>query len=323
MQYKDYYVTLGVDRKATQDQIKHAYRKLARKYHPDVSKEKNAEEQFKNLQEAYEVLKDPEKRAAYDQLGSNWKSGQEFRPPPGWDRSTRFYTTEDFGDFAEGDLGGFSDFFTSLFGGGRARGGRAREGFHGFQQRGSDQQAKVAVSLEDAFHGSSKTLQLQVPEIDPASGQMHYKTRTLKINIPPGAQSGQQLRLAGQGNPGIGGGPAGDLYLEIVIEHHPLFSLEGRDIYLTLPVTPWEAALGASLRIPTLGGPVGLKLPANSQAGQKLRLKGRGMPGKPLAGDQYAVVKIETPPAQSDEQRQVYEKMAQVMPLNPRKDWPV
>jgi len=320
MEYKDYYTVLGVDKKASQDDIKHAYRKLARKYHPDVSKEKNAEEKFKNLQEAYEVLKDPEKRSAYDQLGSNWKAGQEFRPPPGWQQSnTRFYSSEDVGGFREG---GFSDFFANLFGG-RERQEFQREGFAGFKQRGSDQHAKVSISLEEAFQGTTQSIQLQVPEVDASTGQVQYKLRTLKMNIPAGAQPGQQLRLAGQGAPGIGGGPAGDLYLEIDIAPHRFFSLKDLDVYLTLPVTPWEAALGAEIKIPTLGGAVGLKLAPGTQSGQKLRLKGRGLPGKPAPGDQYAIVQVHVPQAKTQEQREVYEKMARVMPFNPRNDWPI
>jgi curved DNA-binding protein len=322
MEYKDYYSVLGVDRKASQDDIKKAYRRLARKYHPDVSKESNAEEQFKNVQEAYEVLKDPEKRTAYDELGSNWKQGQEFRPPPGWDSQTRFYTS-DAGGFSEEDLGGFSDFFSNLFGRSQARSSGFDGGnFEGFRQRGTDQHAKVNITLEEVFYGTTKTIQLQVPERDP-SGIVHHKLRTLKINIPAGAYQGQQLRLARQGAPGIGGGPAGDLYLEIDIQPHPLFTLKGRDVYLTLPVTPWEGALGADINIPTLAGPVGLKLPLNSQAGQKLRLRGRGMPGKPHPGDQYAIVQIHIPPAKTEADRQIYQKMAETMPFNPRKDWPI
>lgn len=331
MEYKDYYNILGVDKKATAADIKHAYRRLARKYHPDVSKEEHAEEKFKNLQEAYEVLKDPEKRTAYDQLGSNWKAGQDFRPPPDWHQyagggagggGTHFYTSE--------DLGGFSDFFEQLFGGGggRARGfGHASHGGHGvheefggFKQRGGDQHAKIKISLEDAYRGTTKTLQLQMPEVG-HSGRQEYKLRTLKVNVPAGAKSGQQLRLSGQGSPGIGGGPHGDIYLEIEIEPHHLFTLKDKDIYLTLPVTPWEAALGADIKIPTLGGLVGLKLAPGSQAGQKLRLKGRGMPAKPHAGDQYAIIQIIIPPAKTPTDRELYEKMAQTMPFNPRKDW--
>lgn len=321
MEYKDYYQILGVDRKANADDIKKAYRRLARKYHPDVSKEHNAEEKFKDVQEAYEVLKDDQKRSAYDQLGSNWKAGQDFRPPPGWEQ--HFYTEQDMGGFGE-DLGGFSDFFANLFGGGRAsarRGGFSREDFGGFKQRGSDQHAKVLITLEEAFKGTQKTIQLQVPEVGPG-GQVSYKIRTLKINVPVGAYSGQQLRLGHQGAPGIGGGPAGDLYLEIDIEPHPFFSLEGKDIYLTLPVTPWEAALGAEIRVPTLGGKVGLKLAPGSQGGQKLRLKGRGMPAKNgTPGDQYVILQIHVPTATNEEQKNIYKRMSELMPFNPRQAW--
>ncbi len=321
MEYKDYYAVLDVDRKASQDEIKKSYRRLARKYHPDVSKEKDAEEKFKNLQEAYEVLKDPEKRTAYDQLGSNWKQGQEFRPPPGWDTRSQFYTAEDLGGaFSEGDLGGFSDFFRNLFGGAQFRSERGGAG-GGFKQRGGDQHANVTISLEEAFLGTTRTFQLQIPEMTP-SGELRQSVRTIKVNIPAGTVAGQQLRLAQQGGPGLGGGPAGDLYLEIDIQPHPLFSLKDKDVYLTLPVTPWEAALGAEIKIPTLGGRVGLKLAPGSETGQKLRLRGRGMPSKSGAGDQYAIVQIQTPPAKTDEQRQLYEQMAQVMPYNPRNHWP-
>ena len=322
MEYKDYYSVLGIDKKAAPDAIKQAYRRLARKYHPDVSKEANAEEQFKNVQEAYEVLKDPEKRKAYDELGSNWKQGQEFRPPPGWgDSRTQFYGA-DGGGFSEEELGGFSDFFSNLFGRSQARSTFHRENTAGFRQRGTDQHAKVNITLEEAFHGAKRTIQFQVPETDP-SGAVYPKLRTLKINVPAGVSQGQQLRLARQGGPGMGGGPAGDLYLELDIQAHPLFSLQGRDVYLTLPVTPWEGALGADIKIPTLAGSVGLKLPPNSQTGKKLRLKERGMPGKPHPGDQYVIVQIQIPPAKTEAERQTYEKMAQTMPFNPRKDWPI
>ncbi len=318
MEYKDYYKMLGVDRKASQEDIKHAYRRLARKYHPDVSKEANAEEKFKNLQEAYEVLKDPEKRAAYDELGNNWKAGQEFRPPPGWNQQQ---AGQNFQGFSEEDMGGFSDFFTNLFGGAHGqRQGFGREHFGGFKQRGSDQHAKLTISLEDAFHGATKSIQIQVPEMDAASRKIQHRMHTIKVTIPAGTLPGHQLRLAQQGNPGVGGGPAGDLYLEINIQPHSYFTLKGRDVYLTLPVTPWEAALGASITIPTLGGKVGVKIEAGSQAGKKLRLKERGMPGHPR-GDQYAIVQIDTPPAHTDEARQLYEKMSQIMPFNPRKQW--
>ena len=314
MEYKDYYAVLGVAKSATPDEIKQSYRRLARKYHPDVSKEDNAEEKFKTLQEAYEVLKDPEKRAAYDQLGAQWKEGQEFRPPPGWESQAHAGRSRGFSD---SDFSGYSDFFSNLFGSGRF------QGQHEFRERGADQHAKIKISLEEAFHGANTVLQLQVPEID-SSGKIHHQLRKLKVTIPAGATSGQQLRLAEQASPGMGGGPAGDLYLEIEIEPHPLFSLEGKDVYLTLPITPWEAALGAEINIPTLGGQVGLKLAKGSQSGQKLRLKGRGLPGKPHHGDQYALLQIRVPgPANTDEQKQLYDKMKALMPFNPRQHWPV
>jgi curved DNA-binding protein len=321
MEYKDYYKILNVERSATEDAIKKSYRRLARKYHPDVSKEANAEEKFKDVQEAYEVLKDKEKRTAYDQLGSNWRQGQEFRPPPGWGQGagTHFNTA---GDFDEAEMGGFSDFFANIFGQGQSAGGRVHRGSrgHAFRQRGSDQRAQIVISLEDAYHGTTRQLQLQIPEMD-AAGNVHQKTKTLKVNVTAGTADGQQLRLSGQGGPGAGGGPAGDLYLEINIQPHRYFSMQGADIYLTLPVTPWEAALGAEIKVPTLGGMVGLKIAPGTQAGQKLRLKSRGMPTKPTAGDQYAVVQIQTPPATTAEQREFYQKMSQEMPFNPRKDW--
>lgn len=316
MEYKDYYKILGVSRTASDDEIKRSYRKLARKYHPDVSKETNAEEQFKAVQEAYEVLKDKKKREAYDQLGSHWKSGQDFRPPPNW-QGFDFQS----GGFEQEDMGGFSDFFANIFGGGaRTQGGFHRAHRGPFAQRGQDQHAKIAVTLEEAFHGGSKTIHLQVPERD-ATGHMHHATRTLKITIPAGTVPGQQLRLAKQGMPGIGSGHAGDLFLEIDIEPHKLFTLQGHDVYLTVPITPWEAALGAKINLPTLAGPVDLKIAAGSQAGQKLRLKGRGLPHKRHPGDQYVLLQIVTPPAKTDADKALYEKMAQTMPFNPRKEW--
>jgi len=316
MDYKDYYAVLGVSRTATPDEIKRAYRKLARKYHPDVSKEKNAEEQFKSLQEAYEVLKDPEKRQAYDQLGSQWKGGQDFRPPPNWQGFSGF----DGAGFSDENVhvggGDFSDFFESIFGGGRVQQGRARRQR---AQSGRDEHAKIAISLEEAFHGGSKTVQLQVPEVD-VRGRTHLVTRTLKITIPAGVTSGQQLRLAKQGSPGTHGGTPGDLYLAMEIQPHSIFTLQNKDIYLTLPITPWEAALGSKITVPTLGGSVDLKITPGSQAGQKLRLKGRGLPSKPAAGDQYIVLQIYAPPATTDAERALYEKMAEEMLVNPRKN---
>jgi curved DNA-binding protein len=316
VEYKDYYAILGVPKAASSDEIKHAYRRLARKYHPDVSKEKNAEEQFKNLQEAYEVLKDPKKREAYDQLGSNWQAGQEFRPPPGWQGRTQFYTGGDEQEFAEGEFGDFSDFFTNLFGGGGAGAFRGRRA-HAFKQRGPDERAIIQITLSEAFHGTTKTFQLQRESMS-ASGQPEIKTHTVKVTIPSGITQDQSLRLAQQGGSGLGGGPAGDLYLTVHIEPHPIFSLQGKDIYLTLPITPWESALGATIQVPTLDGKIALKLAKGAQGGQKLRLKGKGMPDRAHPGDQYVILQIQTPPAETETTKALYEKMAHEMKFNPR-----
>lgn len=316
MEYKDYYKILGVERSAKAEDVKRAYRKLARKYHPDVSKEKNAEEHFKEVQEAYEVLKDEKKREAYDTLGSQWKNGQDFRPPPNW----QGFGGGGFegGHFSEDDLGGFSDFFSSIFGQARGQGGRRGHAQQPFQQRGQDEHAKITITLDDAFRGGSKTIHFQVPERS-ADGRIHQATKTLKITIPAGVVSGQQLRLSKQGGQGLGGAPAGDLYLELVIEPHRLFTVEGHDVYLTLPITPWEAALGATVTVPTLAGPVDMKIAAGAAAGQKLRLKGRGLTTKSAAGDQYVLLQIATPPVKTDADRALYEKMAHEMPFDPRK----
>ncbi|MEJ2479095.1 MAG: DnaJ C-terminal domain-containing protein [Acidihalobacter sp.] len=307
MQFKDYYELLGVPRTAEQDAIKKAYRRLARKFHPDVSKEPDAEARFKEVNEAYEVLSDPEKRAAYDQLGANWKAGQDFRPPPGWEQAAGFGGAGHHG-FGGADFGasGFSDFFETLFGGGfrQAGAGAGRAGGAGFRARGQDLEAELALDLETAYHGGRQTLHL-------TGG------RTLSVNIPAGVGDGQRIRLSGQGAQGIGGGPAGDLYLTVRIRPNELFRLEGRDIVLDLPVTPWEAALGATVTVPTLAGKVDLKIPAGSRAGRKMRLKGRGLPGK-TPGDQYVVLRIETPPAQTEEQREFYERMRRELPFDPR-----
>jgi curved DNA-binding protein len=305
-EYKDYYKIMGVARDVGQDELKRVYRRLARKFHPDVSKEKDAEARFKEVQEAYEVLKDPQKRAAYDQLGSNWRQGQEFRPPPDWGQNFEFSNA--FGD----QEGGFSDFFSSLFGGaGAARGGGGRArgpGGRGFAMAGDDQVASIEIDLEDSFSGGTQTIELK-------SGQ--GSSRTLKITIPQGIVEGQRIRLAGQGSPGHGGGPAGDLYLEVKFRKHKLFQVEGRDVTLTLPVAPWEAALGATVPTPTLAGAVDLRIPANAKAGQRMRLKGRGLPGA-TAGDQYVVLKIVLPPADTARARELYEEMQRELPFDPR-----
>ncbi len=311
MDFKDYYTIMGVERDATQDEIKRAYRKLARKYHPDVSKEADAETRFKEVGEAYEVLKDPEKRAAYNQLGANWKAGQEFNPPPDWDAGFEFSG----GGYTGGDASAYSDFFESLFGREfhSARPGAAR---HGFQAGGEDHHAKILIDIEDAFQGAEHRITLQAPEVD-ASGHVVTRKHTLNVKIPKGVRQGQKIRLSGQGAPGFGGGPAGDLYLEIEFNPHSVYRVEGRDLYLDLPIAPWEAALGATVKTPTPGGPVDLKIPAGMSGGKKMRLKGRGIPGKP-PGDIYVTLQITVPQANTDKARELYRKMEQELAFNPR-----
>lgn len=311
MEYKDYYKFMGVSRDATQDQIKRAYRKLARKYHPDVSKESNAETQFKEVGEAYEVLKDPEKRAAYDRLGSQWRAGQEFKPPPGWDTGFEFSG----GGFRPAEAADFSDFFEALFGGARFGRGERRSDF---RMHGDDHHAKILIDLEDACQDATRAITLRVPEITP-DGHIQTRDRSLNVRIPKGIKQGQRIRLAAQGASAVGDGTPGDLYLEIEFKPHRLYRVEERDVYLDLPVAPWEAALGANITVPTLGGKVAMKIPKGSQAGDRLRLKGRGLPGKP-PGDQYVVLRIVTPPAATKAAEAAYQKMAQDLPFNPRPD---
>ena len=313
MKFRDYYQVLGVPRQATQDEIKRAYRKLARRYHPDVSTESDAETRFKELGEAYEVLKDPEKRAAYDQFGKNWKAGQDFRPPPDWDAGFEFRG-------ATGS-GGFSDFFESLFGGTGPFTAEPHAYAHsagGLRINGEDHHAKILISVEDAYRGGKRSVQLQMPEVD-AQGRVALKQRRLNVTIPRGVAAGQQIRLAGQGGPGAGGGKAGDLYLEVEFEPHRLFRAEGRDIHMILPVTPWEAALGARLPVETLGGTVELTVPPAAQSGRRLRLKGRGLPGHP-SGDQYAELRIVTPPAKDATGQEFYRRMAEHFSFDPRRE---
>jgi curved DNA-binding protein len=318
MDYKDYYKILGVARDASQEDVKRAYRKLARKYHPDVSKEANAEEKFKEVQEAYEVLKDPEKRAAYDQLGSNWRQGQQFTPPPDWGNGFEFSFGRGGRGADMGDDGGFSDFFSSLFGARSPFGQRSAGSRGGFASAGQDHTAKIQIDLEDAFNGGAQTIELKAPQLGD-DGRVAVRPRTLKVTIPKGVIEGQRIRLAGQGSAGIGGGPAGDLYLEIGFKPHRLYQIEGRDITLKLPITPWEAALGATVQVPTLAGPVDLRIPAGAKTDQRLRLKSRGLPGA-TAGDQYVVLKIQTPPAASTQARELYERMQREMAFDPRVD---
>jgi curved DNA-binding protein len=309
MKYKDYYKILGVERGASQDDIKKAYRRLARKYHPDVSKEKGAEDKFKEVGEAYEVLKDSEKRMAYDQLGSH-RPGQDFRPPPDWER--QFGQGHASGEFSGADFG---DLFSELFGGAHHAG---RRGPRASASAGRDYEVSVAISLEDANQGIERNLQLEVPETSP-QGYAVRTPKTIKVRIPKGAVDGQKLRVPGKGGQGAYGGPAGDLYLNIVIEPHPLFKPSGHDIYLEVPISPWEAALGASVEAPTLAGRVRLKIQSGARAGQKMRLAGKGLP-KPGGGhgDFYAVLQIVVPAALSDEEKALFEELARVSTFNPR-----
>src|SRR5258708_3397953 len=312
VEFRDYYKVLGLERKATADQIRTAYRRLARKYHPDVSQEPNAEARFKEMQEAYEGLRDPEKRAAYDQRGSEWRAGQPFRPPPDWGSGFEFGPRPRGAPsgaeeaFAEG---GFSDFFSSLFGGATpfAAGGR---------RAARDHHARIDIELEEAFRGATRMLELKRPEVK-AGGSLEVHTHTVRVTIPPGVSSGQLIRLAGQGEPAHGAGSAGDLYLEVHVRPHRLFQLDGRDVQLTFPVAPWEAALGGSVTVPTLGGAVQMQIPPGAQSGQKLRLRGRGLAGSP-AGDQYVQREVVLPPGDSPPPKALYGEMRAKLDFNSR-----
>ncbi len=308
MEFKDYYDILEVKRDSSQDEIKRAYRKLARKFHPDVSKEADAETRFKQVGEAYEVLKNPEKRAAYDQLGANWQAGQDFKPPPDWGQGFE----HDGAGFEDSQ---YSDFFESLFG---QRGYRSshERGQGEFHARGQDSHARVQIDLEDAYLGGNRTLTLKHSELG-ADGRPELKERTLNVRIPKGVRQGQHIRLAKQGSAGFGKGEAGDLFLEIEFARHPFYHVEGSDVYLDLPVTPWEAALGASVKIPTPASKLDLKIPANSVAGRKLRLKGKGIPSRE-PGDLYVVLQIALPPADSEAAQKAYREFEQATRFNPR-----
>ena len=317
MKFKDYYETLGVARGATEADIKSAYRKLARKYHPDVNKEKDAEERFKEVGEAYAVLKDTEKRAAYDQMGSNWKSGQDFTPPPNWNEGFEFSDSGFGGGGYEGDQ---SEFFESLFGRGKhrqgGRGGYSRQD-QGMHFKGQDHHAKILIDLADAYNGAKRTIALHMPTLD-ASGHVTTQERKLDVSIPKGIKAGQNLRLSGQGGPGMGEGGAGDLYLEIDFHPNPIYRVDGKDVYLDLPLAPWEAALGTTVKVPTPAGTtLELTIPANTIAGRKMRLKGKGIPSKE-PGDLYVVTIIATPPADTDAQKEAYQAFEKAFEFNPR-----
>jgi curved DNA-binding protein len=307
MKYKDYYAILGLERGASAQDIKKAYRRLARKYHPDVSKEADAEERFKEVAEAYETLKDPEKRAAYDQLGRH-QAGQEFRPPPDWE--SRFGP----GSFDDLDLG---DLF-ERFGARRGRGFSGGAGRAAFAVPGEDYEVTANISVEEAARGTELSMQLSAPETGP-DGLRRRVPKTIRARVPKGVTDGERLRVPGKGGPGWNGGPPGDLYLNIVLKPHPLYRVSGHDLYLELPVAPWEAVLGAQVEVPTLDGRISVSVTPGSKAGQKLRIAGRGLP-KPQggSGDLYCVLSIVTPASPGEREKALYKELAGVSRFNPR-----
>jgi curved DNA-binding protein len=307
MQFKDYYDILGVKPEASDAEIKSAYRKLARKYHPDVSKESGAEDKFKAANEAYEALRDPAKRRAYDDLRARgYRPGQEFHPPPDYGDGAEFRGPPpnwQHGPAFDEEGADFSDFFESLFGRGAHGAARGRG-----PRRGRDMQARIEIPLSTAYSGGRERISLRDGD---------GSERTLEVKIPAGILTGQQIRLGGQGAPGYQGGPAGDLLLEVAVRDDAHFKLHGRDVLVTLPIAPWEAALGASVPVPTLGGEVELKIPAGSNSGKRMRLRGRGMPG-PTPGDQLVTLEIHVPKPHTEAQRRLYEQMAEEFEFNPR-----
>lgn len=323
VQYKDYYEILGVSRDASKDEIQRAYRKLARKFHPDLSKAAGSEEKFKEINEAYEVLKDPVKREKYDQFGSNWQQGDNFQPPPGGHYRSDFSRGQQGpreGFFWSSDGGAYSDFFEALFGGPFQENFQSAQGGRPFSinRRGSDHEAVMRIPLEEAFRGGTKTITMQSTG-QGMDGRLSSREKRYDVKIPPGILPGQKIRLSGQGGKGSGSGGSGDLYLKVEIEPHPRFRLEGRDLYTELALTPWEAALGAQIEVQTLGEPVTLKIPPGTQSGQKLRLRAKGMPNpKGRRGDLYAVMKIKVPKKLSKKERQLFEELSRVSSFNPR-----
>ena len=308
MKYKDYYASLGLERGASDAEIKKAYRKLAHKYHPDVSKEPGAEARFKEIAEAYQTLKDPEKRSAYDRLGQH-APGEEFRPPPDWGQQ---YAGG--GESFEGvDL---ADLFAELAARQAGPGGRHARG----PRRGEDYELRTGITIEQAFSGAVLELNLSMPDLD-AAGRLQRVQRTIKVRVPKGASDGQRLRLAGMGGRGMAGGAAGDLYVTVELLPHRLYRADGHDLYLDLPLAPWEAALGANVEVPTPGGTVQLKVPANTAGGQNLRLGGRGLPrAHGASGDLYAAVRIVNPPDPSPRARELFQELATAGQFDPRAD---
>jgi curved DNA-binding protein len=322
VEFKDYYELLGVKRDASEAEIKKAFRRLARKYHPDVSKEPDAELRMQEVNEAYAVLSDPEKRAAYDQLGRSYRPGEEFRPPPDWDAGFEFSDHT----FSAEEAAQFSDFFANLFGRGRAGFGDpfGAGGFRGSARpghapgRGEDHHAKVMLTIEESFLGGTRQIALRVPRLD-SNGRLTLENRTLTVKIPKGIRDGQTIRLAGQGGPGTGGAPAGDLLLQVRFEPHPRYRVEGRDLHLTLPVAPWEAALGAVLPVTLPNGTLKVRIPAGAQSGRQVRARGKGLPSDP-PGDLVITLRVVLPPADTPAARALYEKMAQELDFDPRRE---
>jgi curved DNA-binding protein len=323
VKFQDYYETLGVSRTATADEIKKAYRRLAQKYHPDINKEPSAESRFKQINEAYEVLGDADKRKKYDALGTNWRAGQDFKPPSGWE-NVQF----DFqgapggsGGFQFEDLGGFSDFFGTLFGSGfgQTRSGRGRGAARGSMRtvRGQDQEAELTITVEEAYHGAKKTIALEVPELT-ADGEARYRMRKYDVKIPAGTIEGSRIRLSGQGSAGHGGGESGDLYLTLHIALHPIYTVKDHDLEMDLPIAPWEAALGAKVNVHTLAGTVSLTIPPRTQSGQKLRLRGKGLSRGRTAGDLLAVIRIVVPDRLTGKERELFEQLARESAFRPR-----
>lgn len=311
MQFKNYYDILGVPHDATAEDIKKAFRMLARKYHPDISKEPDAESRMQEINEANAVLSDPEKRAAYDQLGRGYQPGQEFRPPPDWDAGFEF---SEHG-YRPDEAAGFSDFFEQIFG--RAGGfASARAGHAAHRGQGEDHRARIYLDLDDAYSGATRQITLRTPTLD-AQGRVTLQTRTLNVKIPRGVKEGQVIRLAGQGAPGAGGARAGDLLLEVHFKPHARFRVDGRDLYLTLPVTPWEAALGAVIEVDLPGRSVKVRIPEGAQSGRLLRVRGKGIPGEP-PGDLLLTLEVALPPADTPAARALYEQMARELAFNPR-----
>ncbi len=309
MQFKDYYASLGIKRDATADEVKKAFRKLARKYHPDVSKEPDAEARMKEINEANAVLSDTEKRAAYDQLGSNYQSGQDFRPPPDWDAGF------EYSEHRRGGGADFSDFFEQLFG---RMGGHGGGQPGGFQMRGEDHHAKVLLDIQDSFTGATKQITLRTAQID-AQGRPTVVPRALNVKIPTGVSAGQTIRLAGQGSAGHGGAPAGDLLLEVQFHPHARLRCEGRDLHMTLRVAPWEAALGSALTVDLPDSSIKVRVPAGAQSGQQLRVRGKGIPSTP-PGNLLLDIQVVLPPADEPKARELYETMARELNFNPRQE---